>query len=115
MPTTMPILESLSTKFMTNYNEQTAKTLNTIFETFYAAINLELPEYFYNQDNINTWMVVLKTILVSPMDSKLTNIPQNDVEKEKLEQNIFWKNKIIVLRILYNWIQRNGSVKFADT
>lgn len=75
MPTTMPILESLSTKFMTNYNEQTAKTLNTIFETFYAAIHLELPTYFYNQDNIKTWMVILKTILSSPMSANLTKIP----------------------------------------
>ena len=43
---TFPILESLSTKFMSNYVEQSAKTLNTIFQTYYAAIHMELPTYF---------------------------------------------------------------------
>lgn len=64
-PLIFPILESLATKFMSNYIEQSAMTLNTVFETFIAAVKMGMPKYFYDTEKIKTWMVIVKTILSS--------------------------------------------------
>ena len=89
-------------------------TLNTVFETLIAAIRMGMPKYFYDTEKIKTWMVIVKTILSSKIPQQFCGLPKNENERDALTNNVFWRNKVLCLRILTNFMFKNCNTKLVD-
>ena len=123
------ILEAYGQQLLSHYNDlASAFAMRIILKIFFAAVNvpkfffeapansifqLELPQYFKVDQNLEKWMNFLKAICDLPVPSDAESQPASDDEARRRDKIIYWSNKKWCGEIMSRFVQKYGNVRWV--
>jgi len=62
---------------------------------------MDIPKFFIEDSNFNTWIEYFFNILSFELPNELTIKTTNTEKTQKLNKNVYWKSKTICMNILF--------------
>ena len=97
-----PFLEHLAGKQLQEWGEGSSVIMKLILKILYSTCYLQIEEYF-KQNQLNNWMVLLKTILDRPIDNSLLTQTTDWDEINDRSKNPDWRIKTLCMEIVCKW------------
>lgn len=97
---TFGFLETFARKLLDDYGVQAASALQIILKIFFSSTYTSVPEYLFNEKNLETWMTFFKLVLDNPISAELESQTTNQRVIAEREKNIYWRNKKLCSKII---------------
>ncbi|NWW88922.1 IPO7 protein, partial [Rhynochetos jubatus] len=100
----LPVLKDSFIQLLSDPSDQSVLIQKQIFKIFYALVQYTLPLELINQQNLNEWIEILKTVVDRDVPAETLQVDEDD--RPELP---WWKCKKWALHILARLFERYGS------